>query len=60
MPYWVFNNFLVHLEKILEKKNQTEGGGDTGKETMGDMMNQSKQMYRSAQSGVNIPKMPKY
>lgn len=59
MPFWVFNNYLVHLKKIIEEKNKTNnGGGEDTKEQYSNMMSQSKNMYRSMGNKFNF-KPPK-
>lgn len=57
MPFWLFNNYLIYLKKILTKKNESDGGGNSEmnpQKQYSNMMGQSKNMYKNFASQQNI------
>lgn len=47
MPFWIFNNYLVYVNKILEEKNGGDKGNEDAQKQYSSMMSQSKNMYRT-------------
>lgn len=61
MPFYVFNNFTVYLNEIVEEENKGQSGD--GKDSSGMMQNANKMMsghMNSAKSMMSGMKLPKY
>lgn len=57
MPYYVFNNFMVYLNEIIEKENGGKSGDEEthASEQMAASMQKAKSMMPS---GIKSPKLP--
>lgn len=65
MPYYVFNNFMVYLNEIIEKENGGKSGDEETRasEQMAASMQKAKSMMPSGSglgigSGIKSPKLP--
>lgn len=56
MPYWVFNNFMVHYSNIKEKE-EANSKSDTSTDDM--MANQKSYMDSVKRNSMKIPNMNK-
>lgn len=60
MPYYIFNNFTLYLNEIVEEENKKSGGDNAGNDMMGNankMMQGHMSSAKSMMSGFSKPKL---
>lgn len=61
MPYYIFNNFTIYLNEIVDEENKKSGGDDSDASGMmgnaNKMMSSNMASAKSMMSGISKPKL---
>lgn len=53
MPFYIFNNFVIYLNEIIDEENKKSNGDSNGQDSPNDMMKSASNMMNSQMSTAN-------